>query len=249
MLYFLLGFLLCGPTISAQKANDDFKKANELYSKSNYSEAAALYENILLTGHEASSVYYNLGNAYFKQNKLPQAILNYERAKLLSPSDEDIRFNISVANSRIIDRIDEMPEIFYSAWLRQLQQLCSADGWAWVSIFSLGFLGFSLLANLFVGESKVGGLLKPISYVSVIIFFLSVYMGNSQLNERKEANYAIIFTPTINVKSSPVSNGTAIFVVHEGTKVRLEDRVGEWVKIRLADGNQGWIEEQHLMVI
>ncbi len=227
----------------------DFSKANELYKKGKYTEAEKVYEAILLSGNESADVYFNLGNSFFKQNKLPQAVLNFERAARLSPGDDDIQFNIKVANSRIVDKIELLPEIFYSRWMKSLKNLYSADDWAMVSIV---LLVLAIIAGViyFLTANEV---LQKIGFYLAVVFTIGVCFalgfGYNQFTQLKEAKAAIIFTPTLNVKSSPSENGTNIFVIHEGTKVSLEDRVGTWVKIQLNDGNIGWVEEGSLVVI
>jgi len=228
----------------------EFSKGNELYQKGKFEESAKIFESILLSGNESEEIYYNLGNAYFKQNKLPQAILNYERALRLSPGDDDIRFNIRVTNARIIDKIEPMPEIFYVRWVKGLKAYFSSDGWGRMSIL-MALLAFAA-GIVFAMADVLSNLRKFGLYVSVIASLgslISLAFGYSEFLQLNEAKTAIVFVPTLNVKSSPSENGTNIFVVHEGTKIELEDRVGNWVKIRLADGNLGWVPEANVVVI
>lgn len=231
-------------------AVQSFSKANNLYQQSKFMEASKAYEAILLSGHESAELYFNLGNAYFKQSKFPQAILNYERALRLSPGDEDIRFNIQVANLRIVDKIEPMPEIFYNRWINQAKSMFSADGWGRTSVY---FLLLAIAAGVFYSLGQGLGSIRKISFyfavMALAISILAICFGYQEFQQIKEAKSAIVFTPTLNVKSSPNENGNNIFVVHEGTKVELLDRVSNWVKIRLADGNIGWIQESHVVVI
>lgn len=231
-------------------AASSYSKANKLYQESKFEEAAKTYEAVLLSGNESAELYFNLGNAYFKQSKFPQAILNFERALRLAPGDEDIRFNIQVANLRIVDKIEPMPEIFYNRWINDLKSLFSADGWGRSSIY---FLLLSIAAGIFYSLSEGLGIIRKISFYlasfALAISLLALAFGYNEYQQIKEAKSAIVFTPTLHVKSSPNENGTNIFVVHEGTKVELQDRVNNWVKIRLADGNIGWVPEHHVVVI
>ena len=246
----LLFYFLCLFSIGVT-ANPaaDYLKANELYKAGKFAEAAKKYEAVLLSGNEAAEVYFNLGNAFFKQKNMPQAILNYERAARLSPGDADIQFNIRIANARIVDKIEVMPEIFYSRWASELRNTFSADGWAKVSILFAVIALLSSIIYLLTRNDVAQRTAFFVSVLSIIILISALAFGYSQFNQLQEAKTAIIFTPTLNVKSSPSENGTNIFVVHEGTKVNLEDRVGTWVKIRLNDGNIGWVEEGSLVVI
>ena len=243
-------FLFCLVRVNAADPGVEFSKGNELYQKGKYEDAAKIFEAILLSGNESEEVYYNLGNAYYKQNKLPQAILNYERALRLAPGNDDIRFNIRVTNARIVDKIEPMPEIFYVRWAKGLKALFSSDGWGRTSIL---LLLMAIAAGIFYLLSDgLGSVRKLGLYFSILALvgcLISLAFGYNEFQQLKEAKAAIVFVPTLNVKSSPSENGTNIFVVHEGTKVELEDRVGNWVKIRLADGNLGWVPEVDVVVI
>jgi tetratricopeptide (TPR) repeat protein len=108
----LVGILFIGmvsvPRIQAQSEAWAvvFARANQLYEEGRYQEAVAKYEEILASGMQDGRVYYNLGNAYFKQDKLGPAILNYERAQRLMPRDEDIKVNLAYARSQIVDKVE-----------------------------------------------------------------------------------------------------------------------------------------------
>jgi tetratricopeptide (TPR) repeat protein len=241
-------FLFLSCTAYAQPSIE-FSKANDLYKGGKYAEAEKLYESILLSGNESADVYFNLGNSFFKQSKISQAILNYERAARLAPGDADIQFNIKVANSRIVDKIELMPDIFYSRWGREIKNIFSADEWATASIILvLMAIVFGAIAFVFQ-QGFVPQLAKYLAIFSTLFLCFSLGFGYYQFTKLKDAESAIIFTPTLNVKSSPTENGTNIFVIHEGLKVDLEDRVGTWVKIRLENGNIGWAQESSLVVI
>lgn len=85
-----------------------WQSANQFYSDGNYEDAVNQYESILNSGYESSELYFNLGNAYFKLNQIPSAILYYEKARKLAPEDEQINFNLSLANSRIVDKMEPL---------------------------------------------------------------------------------------------------------------------------------------------
>lgn len=111
-------------------------EADEAYQKNQFSEAAAMYEQILQTQGESADIYYNLGNAYFKMKNTPKAVLNYERALLLSPGDADIRFNLDMARSKTVDNITPTAEVFIVTWYKSLVNLMSEKSWGYVGIFS-----------------------------------------------------------------------------------------------------------------
>jgi tetratricopeptide (TPR) repeat protein len=226
-----------------------YNEANELYKKAEYQAAIEKYELVLKSNFVSGELYYNLGNAYFKTNQIPMAILCYERAKKLMPGDEDVAFNLSIANLKIVDKIEVMPRLFFYRWIDSLMNLFSFEGWAIVGIISI------VLAMLFFVLFRITeapGVRKLFFYSGLILVIFTLkafWIANVQYNAATGENTAIIFTPTVNVKSSPVANGTNLFVLHEGTKVELLDKVGEWSKIKLSDGNQGWVETTVFVVI
>ncbi|NPA36255.1 MAG: SH3 domain-containing protein [Chlorobi bacterium] len=226
-----------------------FIKANQLYTDGKYEEAAQAYEDILKTGVESPELYYNLGNAYYKSGLLPQAILNYERAKLLAPQDKDIEYNLELARSQTIDKIDKVGEFFLKTWIRALRNKADSDTWAYMSIgFFLGLIGMLFLFYF----SRTPALKKAGFFSGILFLFLfivSFSFAHLQKQKLVNRNYAIIFAPTVNVKSSPDSGGTELFVLHEGTKVKILDKVGEWRQIEISDGNRGWINVSTIEVI
>jgi tetratricopeptide (TPR) repeat protein len=220
---------------------DQLQKANEDYSKEKFKEAIDGYNQVLMTNLESPEVYYNLGNAYYKTGQYTLSILNYERAKLLAPDDEDISFNLQVANQKVVDSIQELPGIFIVRWWNALVNSQTTDTWAVLSIFSfvvfLTMLGFYFFAK----TSEV----KRITFWSgcflIVFTIFSWSFAAKQKSTMVNHTYAIVMQPTVTVKSSPSEKGTNLFVVHEGLKVKITDKLGDWVEIRLADGNKGWL--------
>jgi len=228
-------------TVAAFAQTDLIQKANEHYTKEEFQKAIDGYNQILMAGIESPEVYFNLGNAYFKTKQYPLSILNYERAKLLAPDDEDIEFNLQVANQKVVDSIQELPGIFIVRWWNALVNSQTTDTWAVTSIFSfvvfLTMLGFYFFAK----TSEV----KRITFWSgcflIVFTIFSWTFAAKQKNRLVNHSYAIVMQPTITVKSSPSEKGTNLFVIHEGLKVRITDKLGDWVEISLSDGNKGWL--------
>ncbi len=238
IIYTILAILFTA-TVFAQA--DLLQKANEHYTKEEFQKAIDGYNQILTAGIESPEVYYNLGNAYYKTKQYTLAILNYERAKLLAPDDEDIEFNLQVANQKVVDSIQELPGIFIVRWWNALVNSQTTDTWAVLSIFSfivfLTMLGFYFFAK----TSEV----KRITFWSgcflIVFTIFSWTFAAKQKSRLINHSYAIVMQPTVTVKSSPSDKGTNLFVVHEGLKIRITDKLGDWVEIRLADGNKGWL--------
>lgn len=226
-----------------------FQEANELYAEGNYDEAAELYKRILASGYHSASLYYNLGNAYYRSGKIPPSILNYERALLLAPGDEDIRSNLDLARTQIKDRIDEVPDFFINRMWKGVRDILNYRSWAAISAGT--FISTLIFLSGFFLVSKV--LMKKLFFwLAVSLFFISAFsfsVGLDQRNYVKNHNSAIIFSPVISVKSSPDINSADLFVLHEGTKVSVEGSIGDWLEVRLSDGNKGWLHKDGLEMI
>jgi hypothetical protein len=225
------------------------EQANQLYSSASYAEAIELYQSVLDSGYESAMLYFNLGNAYFKLNQIPAAVLYYEKAKKIDPTDEDIRYNLKLANSRIIDKMEPIPEFFLKSWWISARDIFSSDQWA---KFGLAGFIFSLIAViLFLISSSL--LIRKLAFWTGIflisIMSVSFLLSVSSYREYSRQTSGIIFTPTVTVKSSPSDSSVDLFVIHEGTKVQITDDVDGWNEVRLANGNKGWLKSGSFRLI
>ena len=218
------------------------QEANQYYSDSKYTEAIAAYEEVLAGNYESAALYFNLGNAYFKVNNIPSAIWNYEKALKLDPTDKDIRFNLDLANSRVIDKIEPLPEFFLKTWIRSLRDMASSNSWAKIGLFTMVLA----LAFAFIFTISRSISFRKISFwsglVMLFIMGLAFIFSTSSYRHYHRQNTGIIFNPTVTVKSSPSENSVDLFVIHEGAKVFILDRVEGWSEIKLANGNVGWLK-------
>lgn len=221
-------------------------EADSAYAEEHYQKAVALYEQLLKQGVSAD-LYYNLGNSYYRMDNIPKAVLNYERALLLSPGDKDIRFNLQMARSKTIDKITPESEMFFVTWYRSLVNMMSVDGWARLALVSLLVAIILALAYLFADAIWLrklgffgGGLL-------LLLFLFSNLFAWQQKHNRETQQGAIIIRSAVNVKSTPAKSGTDLFILHEGTRVTVTDAtMREWAKIRVADGKEGWLETKEI---
>jgi hypothetical protein len=243
ILFFSL--ILCfGLATSAQTAA--MKQANDLYADGNYSDAAKIYEKILSTEGVAPELYYNLGNAYYKSNETGKSILNYERALRLSPRFEDAKFNLELAQLKVVDNIAQTPTFFVGRWIENLIKLLTSNQWLIVS-FSV-FLFCLILAFLFVFASSL--LLRKSSFYVGLVFgiisLLSLIFSGVRKDQMVNHSDAIVMTGVVTVKSSPDKSGTDLFQLHEGTKVTVKSTLGKWTEIKLGNGNIGWVEQENI---
>ncbi|MDR2533210.1 MAG: tetratricopeptide repeat protein [Tannerellaceae bacterium] len=246
-LYPLAALVLSLATAQAQE--EQLKEAQADYAQANYTKAIETYRTVLQTYGESSEVYYNLANAYYKNNEIAPAILYYERALLIDPGDADIRFNLQMARGRTVDRITPVGSFFLAQWLNSVQNMGAADSWAMLGIGS--FLMF--IASLFVYFFSRHTLWKKTGFYLGFTFLAIMIVANifarNQKNELTRHNQAIVFSPTVTVKSSPNSSGTDLFILHEGAKVTIRNTISEWNEIELEDGNIGWMPAKDMELI
>ena len=246
ILFFFLSPVSClmTPASAVTKA-----EADSAYVRGQYQQAISDYESLLKQGASAE-LYYNLGNAYYRTENIPQAVLNYERALLLSPGDRDIRFNLQIARSKTFDKIVPESEMFFVTWYRAMVNMMSVDGWARTALFALGLTIILLLVYLFADRLwlRKAGFFGGVALL--ILFVISNLFAWQQKQDLINRKGAIIFAPSVTVKSTPAANGTDLFILHEGTKVVIIDgSMKDWKEIRLADGKEGWIESKKIRII
>ena len=230
--------------VNATKAEGD-----SAYIKNDFASAIQIYESLLQQG-EAPEIYYNLGNCYYKTDDIARAILNYERALLLSPGNADIRANLEIARSKAIDKVTPVPEIFFITWIKSLVNSQSSDAWARTGIVSFLLLLVSLAIFFFTQHVKW----KKIGFSAAILFLIVTVLSNLFASQQKSyltnRNDAIILAPSVTVRSTPSESGTSLFILHEGRKVEIKDNsMREWKEIRLEDGKVGWVPSSSIEVI
>ncbi|MBP5355283.1 MAG: BatD family protein [Prevotella sp.] len=234
----LLALLFLFPmTIQAVTKQD----ADAEYSKGNYQQAIKDYEELLKAG-ESAEIYYNLGNAYYRTENITRAVLSYERALLLNPADEDIRFNLQMARSKTIDKITPESEMFFFTWYRSLVNLMTIDGWAHLAIASIILTLILALVYLFASHLTLRKIGFYGGVLFLIIFLLSNLFAFQQKQMLMKRNGAIIIAPSVTIKKTPEANSADQGVIHEGTRVDIiDDTMRDWKEIHLADGREGWI--------
>ena len=249
ILILLFFSFIINSAVSQDTNRDKFYQGVTYYTAGSYKEALQVWTDIYSTGYRSANLNYNIGNAYFKLNNIPSAILFYERAYLLKPADENINYNLQIARTLIVDRFQEIPELFFVEWFNFISLFLPANSWARISIFS--FFLFLLFLSLYIYSSryrqKVAGFWLAVSFVILSVAALAFTIRNKSLVF--DSHKAIISSSLVSGKSSPDKSGNDLFVLHEGTKVTVEDEVGEWFEIRLSDGNKGWVPLNSITII
>jgi len=232
------------PLLSFGKDNTQalFEKGNACYAKAQYKEALAAWQQIVKEGYQSAAVYYNIGNADYRLDDIPSALLYFEKAHKLAPADEDINVNIRFANLKTTDKIDETPDFFISKWWHGFILSFTVNGVALASILLVLAASGSLIIYFFTNSVTVKKLSFYCALLLVFIGLIDIGIASSQVNYFDGHKQAIIFTSTVNVKSGPIEKSNILFVLHEGTKVNLLNNVNGWVRIKLANGNEGWLK-------
>jgi len=239
----LIFIFLMVSSMFAQNIETLMQKGNEAYQNNKYSEAIENYEKIIKQGYIGSELFYNLGNAYFKVNKLGKAILYYEKALKLSPLDDDAAYNLKIAKTRTIDKIKEIPQLFIVRWWNILLSTFSVNGWQIVVLVFYLLLLISIGFYFLVKNISIQRIAFIFGFFNLIAFVISVIILITSYNRETGNNYGILQKSAVSVKISPDNQSNDAFVIHEGSKFLIEDKVNNWVKIKLADGKVGWLPQ------
>lgn len=222
----------------------------QAYTDGKFSDASAAWTSIEESGQQSAKLYYNLGNAWFKQGNYPKAILNYERALRLDPSYSDARYNLEFTSNFVQDKIEPVPEFILKSVARKVCYVMGSNAWAVIFLVLLAaalVMGLLFLLGSSVGKRRAG------FYCGIVLLLLSagaLSFSIWQKSDSVKTDTAIVMSPVSSVKSSPSSGSSKdLFVIHEGTKVTILDEVGSWKNIALADGRQGWIPASDIEII
>lgn len=247
LLVLLLSLAL--PAAAQEDVSSLWEKAGEAFAAGQWQNALNCYQMIEGEGLVSDDLYYNIGNTFLKLQDNAHAILYYERALKLNPSHADAAHNLEIVRQMTLDKIDEVPDFILVSWFHNLRQGLSANAWAWIT------LGLLLLAGILLTVFRSGAprSLRKVSFIlSCIVLVLAIFTFIFSLQQKRAVtrqDSAIVTAPVCSVKSSPAEGGKTVFVLHEGTKVRLLDDVGDWTRIEIADGRQGWAQGSTFEII
>lgn len=233
-------FLLISQVFFAQSS---FEKGNDLYQNGKYQQAIAEYENIIREDKQQSAeLYYNLGNCYYKLNKVAPSIYNYEKALVLKPGDPQTLNNLKFAKKLTIDEIKEVPKVGFAKLIQNFTGIFDYNTWAKISVaisfvFLLSFIGY------YFSQLTVSKRIYFIGmFILLVVLLLSVAAGMSEKDHFDNDRPAIVFAEISEVRSEPQKAGSAIILLHEGAKVYVTETLGQWKKIELTDGTEGWVD-------
>jgi tetratricopeptide (TPR) repeat protein len=224
------------------QANKFLLEAEKAYDSKNYKVAITNYEKLIADGYKSYQLYYNLGNAYYRSNQLGKAIYAFELARKINPNDEDVRINLGIASAKTIDKIDAKENFFISAVKTNVLSSLSTSNWAWLSIVSLLVAAglFFVFVNVQVQFIKRTSFLFSILFA--IGFITTYFLGYSALKAKMENKFAIVTTKEVRVMNEPTLSASPKFSLHEGTKIKVVENNGDWILIKLDNGNEGWVK-------
>jgi tetratricopeptide (TPR) repeat protein len=226
-----------------------WNSGNEKYMQGEFSTALESYLKIEEMGYNSPKLMYNIGNTYFKLGENGKAILYFERAVRLDPSDGDAERNLALANEFALDKIESVPEFILTTWLRDIRYIMSSNGWAWLSIVFAALFAFLMLFFRYATTSRM----RKISFfggtAALFLGLTSLLFAWNLKSDFTDHNSAIIMKPVSSIKSSPDNSGKTLFILHEGTKVKVLEQIGGWQRVELSDGRQGWVTSVDMEII
>ena len=241
-LLFIFTTVLSSASIDESKVAELWNGAATTYAEGDYEKAIEIYKTLEREQGVSASLYYNLANSYFKNNNLANAIINFNRALKLEPTNRDVIYNLSVANALTTNKIKEIPKFFVVRWVESIRNIMSSDAWANISIIGLAI--FLALAVSFL-LSRNSGTRKSSFTLGIVVLcvtIISAIASTTQMSAQSNDTYSIVMQNNVAVKSSPDAAGKDIFILDEGVKVNVVENLGKWSKIIIASGDTGWVE-------
>ncbi|AQS94400.1 hypothetical protein BXQ17_10140 [Polaribacter sp. BM10] len=246
---FLFLLLLIASSLAAQSIDSLFNSANELYRSGNYDKAIESYKQILEQDAISDELFYNLGNSYYKLNKVGPSIFYYEKALQLNPLNQDVKNNLVFAKRLALDNIEEVPKTFLQKFNANYLQKLSYNEWAIVTIVFVLLSAILFLLFYFAYTPTKKRFFFTLAIISFILFVAVISITYNQYNFSKNTKEAIVFATKTEVRNAPTLNSEEVFTLHEGTKVIVLDAVDNWKKIKLADGKIGWIISDEIKML
>ena len=233
--------LIIGSFSYAQTSSELFSKANDFYKNGQYTKAAQLYSNIEKSGLESDDLFFNLGNSYYKLNKVALSIYYYEKALKLNPMHQDASNNLVFAKRMTIDIIEDLPKTFLQRFSSNVIQKLTYDTWAILAVIASFLATLLFLLYYFSSSPKRKLIYFNTTIFAVFVVAVTVIFAYSNYETTQKSSNAIVFSSKSDIKNSPSLDGESVFELHEGTKVTILDSLSNWRKIKLADGKIGWV--------
>ena len=242
---YLLIILFSLQMLSASEWDVYLSEGNKAYSKGNYEDAIVHYSKIIENDVESGELYFNMGNAYYKLDEIGKSIYYYEKALKFIEGDEALEQNLKIAQLKIIDKIEPVPRLFIWDWIDSTMRILSIENWGWLTL-ALFFL-MAIIFSLYILFTK--RLLFRFSWIFLVLFSISIiiFIGRIYLFESNE--FGIIFEKKVAVMSEPNLGASEVFILHEGTKIKINRKLNDWFEISIADGKTGWCKSNSIGTI
>ncbi len=223
-----------------------FDQGKELYKDGKYQQAITAWMQILDKGEHSAELYFNLGNAQYKLNHIGPSVYYYEKALQLSPNDTDIKNNLAFAENARIDSIEPLPQTVFSKWYKSVSTIFTFNGWAILAVaLSIFFVALFLFYYFSFSERRKRLLFASSMFIGIFLI-ASLTMAFLTYGDYSKNQQAVIFASEIEVKTEPSMGSNVAFTIHEGTKVQISAQDGNWYRITLEDGKDGWIPSTDL---
>lgn len=236
-------------SIYSQATEKLFAEANTFYKVENYQRALDVYLAVEEQGYESSDLYFNLGNTYYKLNKVAPSIYYYEKALKVNPANEDAAFNLAFAKRMTIDVIEELPKSVFQKFTENVIQKLPFDTWALIAVIASFLTALFFLIYYFASSSRRKLFYFNATILTFVIVLVTVFFAFYNFDTVQKNRTAIIFATSVEIKNAPTESSDEVFELHEGTKVVILDELDNWKKIKIADGKVGWIDDQQLKEI
>lgn len=233
----------------SQAVDKLFAEANTFYKVEDFDRALDVYLAIEEQGYESTDLYFNLGNTYYKLNKVAPAIYYFEKALKVDPTNADAAFNLAFAKRMTIDVIEELPKTVFQKFSQNVIQKLPFDTWALIAVIASFLASLFFLLYHFSSSSKKKLLYFNTTILAFFIMLISVFFAYDNYDTVQKNRAAIIFATKSEIKNAPTESSDEVFELHEGTKVIILDELDDWKKIKIADGKIGWIRDTELREI
>lgn len=242
----IIFLLLLACTVQSSDAAVSKAAADTLYSQHHYVEAAEAYTKLLKSHPRNSQLLYNLGNCYYRLRDMPHAILAYERAAKINPSDGDCRHNLTLARAQTQDKFYSSSDLDIAWSFNSFVNTFGAAGWAWLSAVALGVMLTAILLMRFSNVRWIKKTTFAVILLAAVCIILFIIFAIIQRSKHADHSSAIIMNTT-KLMSTPDTTGTNLFTLHGGTKVSLRDTtLPTWSEVSLSDGQKGWINNDDM---
>jgi len=237
--------VLIAPLAADSTVEQVYQRGMDAYEHEQWSLAIQEFESILRSGYEAELLYYNLGNAYYRAGHVAGAVWAYQKALILNPNDADARYNLSLTNLRVKDRI-ELPEIpFYIRFYRGLRESFTPGEWIWWVSVVLFVVGLLFALGRFFQRPWLGWPVVPGTVLAALLFVVAF----DSLRTANQTREGIVYEEVVTVYSAPSERSTRLFELHEGLKVAILEHSDDWYQIELLDGKSGWLPTDRLRAL